>query len=115
MTRMVVVLPAPFGPRNPRISPLFTSKETPSTAFVSPKRFTRSRTWIMELLSLSPMLGLHPAPLGVPTEDGRGQGSGLGDDAPSGSLQRRRLWHLHRGAQPRGPPPRRGTRPGRGG
>src|ERR1700677_3584537 len=26
--RMVVVFPAPFGPRNPRISPLFTAKET---------------------------------------------------------------------------------------
>ena len=26
--RIVVVLPAPFGPRNPRISPLFTVNDT---------------------------------------------------------------------------------------
>src|SRR3989344_9514460 len=29
---MVVVLPAPFGPRNPKNSPCATVKETPSTA-----------------------------------------------------------------------------------
>jgi hypothetical protein len=29
---MVVVLPAPLGPRNPKISPAFTSKEMPRTA-----------------------------------------------------------------------------------
>ena len=32
----VVVLPAPFGPRIPNVSPGATSKETPSTATVSP-------------------------------------------------------------------------------
>ena len=31
----VVVLPAPFGPRMPKISPSATSKLTPSTAFSS--------------------------------------------------------------------------------
>src|SRR5579864_6520473 len=39
--RMVVDLPAPLGPRNPKISPRFTSSETRSTAVKSPKRFTR--------------------------------------------------------------------------
>ena len=29
---MVVVLPAPFGPRKPKTSPSFTEKEMPSTA-----------------------------------------------------------------------------------
>ena len=29
---IVVVLPAPFGPRKPKISPRFTSSETPRTA-----------------------------------------------------------------------------------
>src|SRR5262245_46547200 len=29
---IVVVLPAPFGPRNPKISPRFTSREMPRTA-----------------------------------------------------------------------------------
>jgi len=33
-TPIVVVLPAPFGPKRPKISPRETSKETPSTAFV---------------------------------------------------------------------------------
>src|ERR1700686_2259 len=39
--RMVVDLPAPLGPRNPKISPRFTSSETRSTAVKSPKRLTR--------------------------------------------------------------------------
>src|SRR6202166_4131173 len=39
--RIVVDLPAPLGPRNPKISPRFTSSETRSTAVKSPKRFTR--------------------------------------------------------------------------
>src|SRR5262245_13020333 len=39
--RMVVDLPAPFGPRKPKISPRDTSSETLSTAVKSPKRLTR--------------------------------------------------------------------------
>jgi hypothetical protein len=37
----VVVLPAPFGPRIPKISPGSTANETPSTASVDPYRFRR--------------------------------------------------------------------------
>src|SRR5579871_1098768 len=37
--RMVVDLPAPLGPRNPKISPRRTSIDTLSTATKSPKRF----------------------------------------------------------------------------
>ena len=37
----MVVLPAPFGPRKAKISPLPTSKEMSSTAVNSPNRFTR--------------------------------------------------------------------------
>jgi len=33
--RMVVDLPAPLGPKNPRISPSFTAKERFSTAVLS--------------------------------------------------------------------------------
>ena len=33
---IVVVLPAPFGPSSPNVSPLWTSKEIPSTAMVEP-------------------------------------------------------------------------------
>src|SRR6266540_6974501 len=36
---IVVVLPAPFGPRKPKISPGRTSRSTPLTAGVSPKLF----------------------------------------------------------------------------
>ena len=40
----VVVLPAPFGPRMPKISPSSTEKDTPSTAARSPYRLVRSET-----------------------------------------------------------------------
>src|SRR5512136_964731 len=42
--RMVVDLPAPFGPRKPKISPVRTEKLMPSTAVKRPKRLTRSVT-----------------------------------------------------------------------
>src|SRR3954453_4829371 len=40
----VVVLPAPFGPSSPKISPLATSKSMPATAWPSPYRLVRPRT-----------------------------------------------------------------------
>ena len=43
---IVVVLPAPFGPRKPNTSPTATSKFTPRTARTSSKFLTRSRTAI---------------------------------------------------------------------
>ena len=46
--RMVVVLPAPFGPRKPKISPRRTWSEMPSTAVKSPYFFVRSWIAIME-------------------------------------------------------------------
>lgn len=39
--RSMVVLPAPFGPSTPAISPARTSRSIPSTARCSPKHFTR--------------------------------------------------------------------------
>src|SRR4026208_1263455 len=39
--RIVVDLPEPFGPRKPRTSPRSTLNETPSTALLAPKVFTR--------------------------------------------------------------------------
>ena len=36
--RIVVVLPAPFGPRKPKISPSFTCRSTPRTASTMPLR-----------------------------------------------------------------------------
>src|ERR1700724_114212 len=44
---MVVVFPAPFGPRNAKISPAFTSKETSRTAVIEPYFFTRLVTRII--------------------------------------------------------------------
>src|SRR5262249_46631967 len=44
--RIVVVLPAPFGPRNPRISPRSTRKLTSSTAVSRPYRLVRCCTSI---------------------------------------------------------------------
>src|SRR5262249_9785399 len=39
--RMVVVLPAPFGPSSPKTSPAPTSNPTPSSAWTGPKRWRR--------------------------------------------------------------------------
>src|SRR5579884_80157 len=58
--RMVVDLPAPLGPRKPKISPRATSSVTWSTAMNSPKRFTRSRSWT----ACSGMAGLRFADQG---------------------------------------------------
>jgi len=41
---IVVVLPAPFGPNNPRISPGLISNDTSSTAVKSPNRLVRCAT-----------------------------------------------------------------------
>src|SRR5215813_1684461 len=43
---IVVVLPAPLGPRKPKTSPVPTSKLTPLTASKSPKDLRRSLTEI---------------------------------------------------------------------
>jgi hypothetical protein len=48
ITRMVVVLPAPFGPRNPTHSPASTVKLTSRTAVKSPNSFVRCATSIIE-------------------------------------------------------------------
>ena len=55
---MVVVFPAPFGPRKPRISPFSTRKEIPSTAVARPYRLLRLSTSIMVLVS--PFLDVRP-------------------------------------------------------
>src|SRR6266849_5454212 len=47
--RIVVVLPAPFGPRKPWISPGATSRLTPSTAVKPPYFLTRFSTRIIAL------------------------------------------------------------------
>jgi hypothetical protein len=47
--RMVVVFPAPLGPRKPKTSPRRTSSERRSTAVKSPYFFVRSCTSIIGL------------------------------------------------------------------
>src|SRR5579884_457333 len=58
---IVVVFPAPLGPRKPNTSPGATSKLTPRTASSSPKRFTSPSTTIagppLRLASLTLVLG----------------------------------------------------------
>jgi len=44
---MVVVFPAPFGPRNPTICPFSTVKDMLSTAVVRPYRLVRPSTLII--------------------------------------------------------------------
>ena len=57
---IVVVLPAPLGPRKPKISPRGTSNETPSTAVKSPNFLQSSVTSmaLILLLSLAVCIGL---------------------------------------------------------
>src|SRR5215207_7066524 len=61
--RMVELFPAPFGPRNPKASPRFTSRSIPSTATRAPNRLTKPRAWIMAPFSLT-------APPYLPWSDG---------------------------------------------
>ncbi len=46
--RMVLVLPAPLGPRKPKLSPGATSKSMASTAVNEPNRLVRPRAWMSE-------------------------------------------------------------------
>src|SRR5260221_11189807 len=58
MMRMVVVLPAPFGPRNPWISPGSTERLTPFTAVEEPDVLTRAPAAVMASGRLRPAMGL---------------------------------------------------------
>src|SRR5918997_6785037 len=86
--RIVVVLPAPLGPRKPNTSPRCTVKSTPSTATSRPKRL---------LSAVALMSGASPADA---SGAGAGPGTGAGGEAGGGG----------------GPPPPRAPRGGgRGG
>jgi len=53
----VVVLPAPLGPKNPRISPFFTLKLMPFTAFTVPSKiFVKPFTSIVLILFSLPVV-----------------------------------------------------------
>src|SRR6266700_400204 len=53
---MVVDLPAPFGPRNPKVWPGGTEKLTPRTASSSSNRLTRPSAWMAAAPCLEPLL-----------------------------------------------------------
>src|SRR5947209_16459393 len=61
--RLVVVFPAPFGPRKPKISPRCSSNETLSTIVLSPMIFVRVVAVSVGLVSFirAPFSGLVPA------------------------------------------------------
>src|SRR5258708_6398447 len=68
--RMVVVFPAPLGPRKPRISPSFTEKFRPSIA-------TRSRYLLVRFLTS--IIAIHQLPFEIHFLFGRQPlGGGLG-------------------------------------
>jgi hypothetical protein len=54
---MLVDLPAPFGPRNPRTSPFWTQNETLSTTSLGPKLFVKFSTVIMVICPKSYKFG----------------------------------------------------------
>src|SRR4051795_11025470 len=71
--RIVVVLPAPFGPRNPYTVPVGTARSTPQTARVSPNDFARpdasiargereSKAVLLVELGGRPFSGIRPPP-----------------------------------------------------
>ena len=60
---IVVVLPAPLGPRNPKTSPVATSKRTSRTAWMSSKDLLRPSTAMAGGAGKQVILGLLPAPI----------------------------------------------------
>ena len=56
--RIVVDFPAPFGPRKPKISPVFTSRSRPSTAARSPKHFVSALVRIAASSMVQAALGV---------------------------------------------------------
>ena len=47
--RIAVVLPAPFGPRNPNVSPRSTTKSMPSTATNDPEPLGEAATLDLQM------------------------------------------------------------------
>src|SRR5512142_1037116 len=75
--RMSVDLPAPLGPSSPNVSPSATSKEIPSTAVKSPKRFTSPCTSIAPTTLPSPQGEEH-----APRHAHRQRAIGVGHPEP---------------------------------
>src|SRR5690606_30055697 len=75
----VVDLPAPFGPRSPKISPVSTVKDTPLTASPGPGYVLRRSSPPTTGLSPPPIRSARPPPQpplpSAPRVPGRGPGS----------------------------------------
>src|SRR5690554_6949863 len=78
--RIVVDLPAPFGPRKPSTSPLSTANDTPRTAWIGPKLRLRSF-----MVSIPSLLVVAPVPPGGGTE-------GFARSPPAGSAAEKELF-----------------------
>src|SRR4051812_45036001 len=70
--RMVVDLPAPFGPRKPRTSPRSTPKERSFTATFAPNAFVRFSTLITAFLLGSHTRFFHATSIKTPRRLQRG-------------------------------------------
>src|SRR2546430_15362452 len=95
---IVVVLPAPFGPRKAKNSPLRTEKLMSSTALALPFRYRLTR------FSTSTMVGWFAASAPLTSPTGRQPESRAGYSTANRSTGERR-------AGPAGPPPRRAGAP----
>ena len=76
---IVVVLPAPFGPRRPYVSPGAIANPTPSTACRSPNRFRRpvhARTGVAEAAAAAGLASVGGLADG--SRDGSGTLPGMG-------------------------------------
>src|SRR5439155_2496943 len=116
--RMVVVLPAPFGPRKPTISPASTRNEMPRTASTAPKVLVRSRTSIIAWPMLPPGISNRGEQLRGELVQVRETAGGAGEVVVEGQVARQgdgarpggergaqpALGVLHHGALPRREP-----------
>ena len=97
---IVVDLPAPFGPRKPKVSPASTRKEMPFTASTSPKLLARSETSMTAPLSREPV---GVSSVSSTTElYGRTGPSGRVSRPCRGCARRRSRWRPARGCRRRG-------------
>src|SRR5712691_10709514 len=101
--RMVVDLPAPFGPRKPSTSPRSTANEMPSTARLAPNALTRFSILIMlegphYRSTLEPENHAHPRPARRSLARSAGPRAVLSDQAGAhrGSVRPGRRFGLHR-------------------
>src|SRR5687767_12820302 len=86
---MVVLLPAPFGPRNPKNVPAGTAKVSDSTATTSPNSFRSPITSMALLISGAPLDdGEHP--LATPAEERRRRSERCGIGAGARGHHQRR-------------------------